>query len=74
MTDLAALYYFPEVFCQPRDEYMAALLQDIADDVTSMRTKDNGLMQSMCAYVGKVHKPPVMRLLRTNRTMKEASW
>lgn len=26
----AAVYYFPEVFAQPRDEYVAAMLKEIA--------------------------------------------
>ena len=27
---MAALYYFPEVFAKPRDEYVAAFLKEIA--------------------------------------------
>ena len=32
MPDVAAYYYYPEVFQKPRDEYMAAMLYEIASE------------------------------------------
>ena len=30
--DVAALYYYPDIFQKPRDDYMAAMLYEIASD------------------------------------------
>ena len=38
LPDVAALYYYPDVFLKPRDEYMAALLHEMAND-TQYRKK-----------------------------------
>jgi hypothetical protein len=32
LPDVAAYYYYPEIFQKPRDEYMAAMLHEIAND------------------------------------------
>ena len=49
-ADVAALYYFPEVFAKPRDEYVAAMLYEIAND-----TREDGKgYSSISAYVGNL--------------------
>ena len=57
VSDAAAYYHFPEVFCAPRDEYMAALLHEIA--------QEEGVEQINC-YIGNVHVKPISRLCNTN--------
>ena len=48
--DAAALYYFPEVFAKPRDEYVTAMLYDMANDTAAGGTG----LSSITAYVGNV--------------------
>lgn len=59
----AALYYFPEVFAKPRDEYVAAMLKEIAMD-SQVVGGENGYSSVSC-YVGNVHTAPITRLLKT---------
>ena len=56
------MYYFPEVFSEPRDEYVAAMLKEIA-----MHHSDNegsGIFNMSC-FLGNVHVSPITRLLKT---------
>ena len=57
---LAALYYFPEVFAKPRDEYVAAMLFEMATDMQG----DKGL-NKINAYLGNLQIKPVSRLWNT---------
>lgn len=61
-TATAALYYFPDVFAQPRDEYIAAMLKEIA--MHRSETEDSGIFNMSC-YLGNVHVSPIMRILKT---------
>ena len=46
---LTALYYFPEVFAKPRDEYVASMLFEMATDMQG----ENGYNQ-INAYLGNL--------------------
>ena len=59
--DAAALYYFPEVFAKPRDEYVAAMLHDIATDTN----EDGQGFSSISAYLGNLHIKPISRVWNT---------
>ena len=60
-TDTAALYYFPEVFQKPRDEYVAAMIKEIA----MHSGEQNEGMSAMSCYLGNVHVAPITRMLKT---------
>ena len=67
----AAQYYFPDIFARPRDEYVAAMLKEIAMNSKSEISNDpqnsdslSGI-QSMNCYLGNVHVPPITRMLKT---------
>ena len=57
VSDAAAVYYFPEVFNAPQDEYMAALLHEVATE------HDHKQIDS---YIGNIHIRPISRLWSTN--------
>ena len=61
--DAAALYYFPEVFAKPRDEYITAMLYEIANDTRN----DGDGYKNISAYVGNVQIKPISRLWNTYR-------
>lgn len=58
----AALYYFPEVFAKPRDEYVAAMIKEIA-----MHAGDHNEIpiNNINCYLGNVHSGPINRMLAT---------
>jgi len=60
---MAALYYFPEVFSKPRDEYVAAMLKEIA--MHSGEGEDVEGNEQVCCYMGNVHMEPITRLWNT---------
>jgi len=70
VPELAALYHFPEVFQKPRDEYMTALLTEIAQSMRGKMEGDEervtGFDRITC-YMGNIHVSPVTRLWRTNK-------
>lgn len=61
-TAHAALYYFPEVFSKPRDEYVAAMIKELAMQSSD---DDNVGHQAISCYLGNVHVQPTLRLLNT---------
>lgn len=58
----AAMFYFPDVFARPRDEYVAAMIKEIA--MHKSEQEDSGVFNMSC-YLGNVHVSPVIRLLKT---------
>lgn len=56
----AALFHFPEVFLKPKDEYLNAIIRNIADD----DPRENP--EAMSVYTGNVHVSPVARIWNTN--------
>ena len=60
-ADVAALHYFPEVFAKPRDEYITAILYDIANQ---LQEEEKGF-SSVTAYLGNLQIKPVSRLWNT---------
>lgn len=61
-TAQAAQYYFPEVFSKPRDEYVAAMIKELA---MQTRDDDNVGHKAISCYLGNVHVQPTLRLLNT---------
>ena len=61
VPEAAALYYFPEVFGKPRDEYIAAYLHDMANDLQ----EDGQGFSTINAYLGNLQIKPVSRLWNT---------
>ena len=59
MGSIAALAYFPHVFASPRDEYVTAMLYEMATDTSS---DDNTGIESILAFTGNVHVKPAKRL------------
>jgi len=58
----AAIYHFPEVFNEPRDQYVASILHEICLD------NENGISyNTINAYVGNTHVKPLCRLLQTGK-------
>ena len=60
----AALYYFPEVFSRPRDEYVAAMLKEIATHMGDGQSSEEAITR-VCCYLGNVHVQPIARLWNT---------
>ena len=60
-TASAAMYYFPDVFCRPRDEYVAAMIKELA-----LFTNEEGQgLSAISCYLGNIHVKPTLRLLNT---------
>ena len=68
-SDVAALHYFPEVFAKPRDDYITAILHDIAND---LQGQENGF-SSVTAYLGNLQIKPVSRLWNTYKLGRDYS-
>lgn len=58
----AATLYFPEVFARPRDEYVAAMIKEIAMHAGEHREEP---ISAINCYLGNVHTGPIKRLLTT---------
>lgn len=54
----AALYYYPEIFQKYRDEYMEALIYNVA-------TNAQDLPETIDVYLGNIHISPMSRLWNT---------
>jgi len=73
-ADAAALYYFPEVFQSPRDEYVASLINTIVEDNAAVKQGDERRGYSrMTCYLGNVHVKPVSRLILSNQATPPAA-
>lgn len=66
MPDIAAYFYYADVFQKPRDEYMAALLKEVANE-TWKRNDKYVSYSSVSCYLGNLHVSPVARLWKTSK-------
>ena len=64
----AALYHFPKVFSEPRDQYIASFLHEVCNE-----TKDGEGYSQVNAYIGNVHVKPISRLWQTAKSKSSLS-
>jgi hypothetical protein len=60
----SALYYFPDVFSRPRDEYVTAFLHEVC----LQSNPEDGGFQNVNAYLGNIHVDPITRIWQTAKT------
>jgi ABC-type dipeptide/oligopeptide/nickel transport system ATPase component len=54
------MYHFPEVFQQPKDEYMHAIIRSIIEDDKNQKVK------VLNVYLANLHVSPLARMWNTN--------
>ena len=65
---VAALFHFPEIFQQRKDQYLEAFIRSVFEDTETNSTE----IRQADAYIGNIHVSPVSRLWNTNKTRKDS--